>query len=113
MPRRPCLDCGTLTPSTRCLPCRRTQQRNRGRPTTTQRGYGAEHQARRQALKPHVDAGKANCWRCSEPIQPGEPWDLGHDDHNRTQYRGPEHADCNRSAAATKGNSERTQQTNQ
>jgi hypothetical protein len=29
-----------------------------------------------------------------------EPWDLGHDDHDRSITRGPEHRDrCNRAAA--------------
>jgi hypothetical protein len=31
-------------------------------------------------------------------------WDLGHDDFDRTIYRGPEHQRCNRSSAASRGN---------
>jgi hypothetical protein len=37
-------------------------------------------------------------------ILPGMPWGLGHDDYNRSIYRGPEHQRCNRSSAATRGN---------
>lgn len=64
---------------------------------TTQRGYGSHHQKLRKQIKPQIDAGKVNCWRCGDRIEPSQEWDLGHDDHNRNQYRGPEHArakDC-------------------
>lgn len=63
---------------------------------TTDRGYGIEHQKRRERERRLVEAGKAMCWRCNKPIDPGEPWDLGHDDNDRTQYNGPEHRRCNR-----------------
>ena len=36
-------------------------------------------------------------------IVPGQPWDLGHDDIDRSRCTGPEHAACNRAAAARKG----------
>jgi hypothetical protein len=58
---------------------------------TTARGYGHNHQQLRKWWRPRVDAGLVDCWRCGQPIQPGQPWDLGHDDHDRTQYHGPEH----------------------
>lgn len=38
---RPCLDCGALTNETRCANCKRKWNVER-RPTTKQRGYGAE-----------------------------------------------------------------------
>lgn len=67
---------------------------NRAR--TAARGYGAQHQRLRRAWAPHVAAGLVDCARCGHRITPGTPWDLGHHDHNRSVYTGPEHAACNR-----------------
>lgn len=67
---------------------------------TTSRGYGTAHQQLRAFWQPLVTTGTVTCWRCQQPITPTEPWDLGHDDTDRTLYRGPEHANrCNRAAA--------------
>lgn len=74
------------------------------RGNTTDRGYGSTHQRLRAEWAPFVDAGDVDCWRCRLPIDPVEPWDLGHDDDDRTIYRGPEHVTCNRSTAARRGN---------
>lgn len=75
--------------------------------STAGRGYGGKHQAERKRWAAAVDAGKVTCWRCGQPIIPGTPWDLGHDDHDRRLYRGPEHSACNRAAGARKANAKR------
>lgn len=71
--------------------------------TTTQRGYGHSHQQVRAKWQPVVDSGAAECARCHRPIKPGDEWDMGHDDHDRSKYTGPEHAPCNRSAGGRNG----------
>lgn len=65
--------------------------------TTTERGYGAEHQRLRAQWAPIVEAGEANCGRCGGAIDPDEPWELDHTD-DRQDYNGPAHMDCNRDA---------------
>lgn len=67
--------------------------------TTTQRGYGYRHRQLRKHWETVVRSGEAICWRCGEPIAPNADFDLGHDDHDRTRYRGPEHVGCNRATA--------------
>ena len=74
----------------------------RNRLSPTERGYDGQHRALRRRLAITVASGRAVCWRCGLVILPGSSWDLGHDDHNRSIYRGPEHRHCNRSAAARK-----------
>jgi 5-methylcytosine-specific restriction endonuclease McrA len=44
----PCLDCGALTQGSRCSQCKARHDAGRG--TTTQRGYGADHQRRAKAV---------------------------------------------------------------
>lgn len=73
-------------------------------PTTTERGYGADHQALRRWWAPRVATGRIRCWRCGQLIPARAEWHLGHDDHDRRITRGPEHALCNLRAAAAKGN---------
>jgi hypothetical protein len=80
--------------SGRCESCRRQHWRNQ--PTRTERGYGTDHHKLREAWRPLVEAGDVDCARCHEPILPGEPFDLGHDDSDRTKWTGPEHVACNR-----------------
>lgn len=77
------------------------------RGSTTQRGYGSGHQGLRKRWAARVAEGGVICWRCGEPIDPNMEWDLGHDDHDRSKYKGPEHArakDCTEGGnRATKG----------
>lgn len=68
--------------------------------------YGSAHRKIRKHLAPHVAAGLFNCARCQEPINPGEPWDLDHNDEDRSKYNGPTHSRCNR-ATAGRGRSRR------
>lgn len=75
--------------------------------STTARGYGRAHQAERKRWAVLVDRNGVICWRCKLPIAPGTPFDLGHDDHDRTKHKGPEHRACNRAAGARKGNRSR------
>jgi hypothetical protein len=72
--------------------------------SSTSRGYGRRHRRVREQVAQQVAAGNALCWRCGGRIVPGMLWDLGHDDYDRSIYRGPEHAYCNRSSAASRGN---------
>ena len=66
---------------------------------TTRGGWGAAHQRRRAAIAPIVNAGKATCARCGEPIHAGEEWHLDHNDA-RDGYLGVSHASCNLAAGA-------------
>lgn len=64
---------------------------------TINNGYGKEHKRLRAAIAQRMRAGEIfRCWRCGQLINPRLPWDLGHDDADRTRYRGPEHVACNR-----------------
>lgn len=69
--------------------------------------YGVKHRRTRAQWAPHVEAGRVTCWRCGKVIRPGAPWDLGHADDDPGRHMGPEHAACNRSAAARKVNGAR------
>ena len=95
-------DCPTLIPTgtrnNKCPTHQRADEQARG--SSTQRGYGHAHQATRAQWAPLVATGHVRCWRCRRHIDAGEPWDLGHDDVDRSRYRGPEHAACNRRTAS-------------
>ncbi len=69
------------------------------RASTSDRGYGTEHQRVRAEWAPAVATGIVVCWRCRRVIPAGAKWDLGHDDADRSRYRGPEHLKCNRATA--------------
>jgi hypothetical protein len=52
--------------------------------------------------------GVTVCWRCGQPISdPPRRVHLGHDDDDRTIYRGPEHASCNTASAQAAQNRSR------
>lgn len=75
--------------------------------STTERGYGSQHQAERKRWEPMVARGGVMCARqgpkCTgKPIDPGQPWDLGHNDA-RTEWTGPECVPCNRGAGGSNG----------
>jgi hypothetical protein len=85
--------CPTLTSGRRCPIHQAEYERARG--TRQQRGYTAGHDALRKAWQRRMDAGETvHCWRCTRVIDPNN-WHLGHDDHDRTVYRGPECPLCN------------------
>lgn len=77
------------------------------RPTTTARGYGAEHRKLRAGWARKVAAGSVLCARCGKLIFPGAEWDLDHTD-DRSDYLGPSHAACNRATAAHRAGTFRT-----
>jgi hypothetical protein len=73
---RPCLDCGTLTPKTRCPSCSSAHNRERDqrRGSATERGYGHAYRVRRaQALE-----GATHCRTCGQPFSESNPATGGH-----------------------------------
>ena len=102
--------------SSTCSERFRGPRRRANRGTTTSRGYGGAYRREKERLRPLVEAGQASCWRCGQWINPAVKdeggrtlWQLGHDDHDRSIIRGPEHRHCNLSAAAKIGNARRVQ----
>lgn len=90
--------CPNLTDKRRCPAHARAADQARGK-----RAHGSgtdwQHTKLRRSWQRRMDAGEAvDCWRCGRPIDRTD-WHLGHDDHDRRQYRGPEHPHCNLSAA--------------
>jgi hypothetical protein len=101
MTHRVCLvaGCPTVTDKPRCPEHRRAAERARG--TRAERGYDAAHIREGNAWRAKVRTGElVKCWRCGEPITDATDLHLGHDDHDRSITRGPEHGRaCNLSAA--------------
>lgn len=102
MSKRVCLepDCPELIDvgNSRCIKHERARDKARG--TSTERGYDASHQRLRAWWQRKLDKGETiKCWRCDDPINP-TAWHLGHDDHDRTVYRGPECVRCNTATAS-------------
>ena len=70
--------------------------------STTDRGYGADHQRERRRLKVIVDREGYVCTRCHRYQPPSTPFDLDHTD-DRTTYLGASCVTCNRAAGGRKG----------
>lgn len=89
------------------IPAKRGPRKRNDLAKTDVRGYDYRHRQLRERMRPTVEAGGVTCWRCianglppdQALILPGTPWDVGHDDDDRTRYRGPEHRACNRATA--------------
>lgn len=90
--------CPELQSESRCLAHRRERERSRG--SAAARGYGQDHKALRAQWAPLVATGNVKCWRCSEYLAADQPWHLGHDDEDRSRYRGPECVPCNTPTAS-------------
>lgn len=100
MSKRVCLEpgCPTLTTGARCAPHRRARDKARG--TRQERGYDADHDRLRAEWQRKLDAGLvAFCWRCKRTRIDPRNWHLGHDDADRSLYRGPECPPCNLATA--------------
>jgi energy-coupling factor transporter ATP-binding protein EcfA2 len=72
------------------------QPKQATRGSTTARGYGSGHRKLRAHYQRRMDRGERfDCWRCGGRLDPNR-WDLGHDEDDRSKYRGPEHVgrDC-------------------
>ena len=74
-------------------------------PTTSQRGYGNEHQKARARLLAALARNPGQpCRRCGQPMWPWQNLDAGHPDWAPARTRQPpdalEHAHCNRVAGA-------------
>lgn len=71
---RACLECGGLSPGTRCPDCRRAKDRARG--TSAARGYGAAHQAARRALSRQLPTSCA--YGCGTWLTAEDRWHAAH-----------------------------------
>ena len=91
---------------------RRRSRKKRVQASSTARGYDHKHQQVRERWKPVVDGGHGYCHatvclKATRWIPPGTPWHLGHTP-DRTAWTGPEHAACNCSEGAKRGNASRS-----
>jgi hypothetical protein len=91
-----CLDCFRwATPGkSRCTEHDRARDGARG--TSTQRGYGWQHQ-QAKAHDEQETTPDDPCPKCGLPLGP-PPWDQGHT-KDRAGYEGPTHIRCNRATA--------------
>ena len=92
MAKRVCIEpeCPVLTDRTRCTQHERA--RDRGRGSSTARGYGTQHRKLRAQLAPAAIG--TTCHFCGQPILTGQKVALDHTE-DRTGYRGIVHLTCN------------------
>lgn len=105
---RPCLctgcpvhpgRCTRTTPRTRCVPCERYRDRERG--TRQDRGYGPEHQAARRTLAGTLPYP---CGYCGVVVQPDERWVAAHEVDGRPEFGWKvSHPICNERAKRPRG----------
>ena len=95
----PARGCPEYIPASKRYCPEHAKQHDKQRGTKRERGYDKAFNQERKVWARMVNEGVVNCWRCLQPIPPGTPFDLGHDDADRSIIRGPEHTHCNRSAA--------------
>lgn len=81
--------CPVISDKPKCIDHRREHERARG--SRHERGYGSDHDRERARWAPIVATGNVKCWRCGDYIGSSAAWDLGHDETDRSKYRGPEH----------------------
>ena len=60
---------------------------------------GADHRAACEYWLRIIAAGRASCPQCGRRIDPADAWDFGRSP-DRSGYRGPEHAACDRARRA-------------
>ena len=93
MPRAPkhCAEpgCAGTVPGAGAYCTAHQTERDKARGSTSSRGYGHAHRRRRAAARAD------RCASCGKPISKARA-DLGHEDNDRTRYRGLECWDCNR-----------------
>lgn len=97
--KRPCLECPVIGEWRRGRCPEHERARDKARGARAHGNADATHKRTRAGYQRRMDAGhQFTCWRCGRPIDPTN-WHLGHDDHDRTIYRGPECPSCNLGAA--------------
>jgi hypothetical protein len=76
--RKPCLDCGTLSPATRCDSCAAVHARRveANRDPAKRAFYKGSHKTRSKAVR----EGASRCWVCGGGPVVGDPWQADHID---------------------------------
>lgn len=96
-PPRPCIECGTLSPTTRCTACHHKHQRTTAKPKPPRAHYAGDYRKRAAQVR----ATATHCWICGQTARPNDPWQADHlnpGDPNSPLL--PAHRSCN----AARGN---------